>query len=92
MNAAETEPLPDFDCVIEPSVIADLGSAVPGVIDMIYATRSDSIKKGEVLATLDSSVANANMVLSKARAELDTSISLRDCRGCSSILNASTTC
>ena len=76
-SAAEPEPLPDFDCVIEPSVIADLGSAVPGVIDEILAERSDSIKKGEIVATLESSVASANMVLSQARAELDTSISLR---------------
>lgn len=77
MSAAEPEPLPDFDCVIEPSVIADLGSAVPGIIDEIIAKRSASIKKGEIVATLESSVASANMVLSQARAELDTSISLR---------------
>jgi RND family efflux transporter MFP subunit len=77
VGAIEPEPLPDFDCVIEPSEIADLGSAVPGVIDKIYARRSDSIKKGEIVATLESSVASANAVLSRARAELTTSISLR---------------
>jgi len=78
ISAIELEPLPVFDCVIEPSQITDLGSAVPGVISKIYARRSDSIAKGEVVAALDSSVASANAVLSKARAELTTSISLRE--------------
>lgn len=77
VSANGPEPLPDFNCVIEPSEIIDLGSAVPGLIDKVYAKRSDSIKKGEVVASLDSSVANANAVLSKARAEMTTSISLR---------------
>jgi RND family efflux transporter MFP subunit len=77
ISATDEEPLPVFDCVIEPSEIVDLGSAVPGLIDMIYARRSDSISKGEVVASLDSSVANANAILSKARAELTTSINLR---------------
>lgn len=77
IGAAGSEPLPVFDCVIEPSEIVDIGSAVPGLIDMIYARRSDSIGKGEVVAALDSSVANANAILSKARAELTTSINLR---------------
>lgn len=76
-SANELEPLPDFNCVIEPSEIIDLGSAVPGLIDKIYARRSDSIKKGETVASLESSIATANAVLSKARAELNTSVDLR---------------
>ncbi|MFT7044459.1 MAG: RND family efflux transporter MFP subunit [Candidatus Azotimanducaceae bacterium] len=78
IGAIEPEPLPDFDCVIEPSEIVDLGSAVPGIIDMIYARRSDTVEKGVIVATLDSSVANANAILAKVRADLTTSISLRE--------------
>ncbi len=79
MSAAESdlESLPEFDCVIEPSEIVDLGTAVPGVIGAIYAERSDTVEKGEIVARLDSSVEIATVKLSKARAELNTSIELR---------------
>ncbi len=69
--------LPEFDCVIEPSEIVDLGTAVPGVIGAIYAERSDSVAKGDIVAELESSVEIATLKLSKARAQLDTSIRLR---------------
>lgn len=73
----DTGPLPEFDCVIEPSAIVDLGSAVPGVIGAVHVERSDSVKKGDVVAELESSVAKASVKLSKERAGLDTSIELR---------------
>jgi len=76
--AADRDELPEFDCVIEPSEVADLGSAVPGVIGKIHAKRSDTVKKGDIVAELESSVETANVVLSKARAELETSIKLRE--------------
>lgn len=78
VRAADAEELPEFDCVIEPSEVADLGSAVPGVIGKINVKRNDVVKKGEVVAALESSVENASVVLAKARAELNTSIKLRE--------------
>ena len=73
----ELEPLPEFDCVIEPSEIVDIGSPVPGVIGAIYVNRSDTVAKGSIVAELESSVEYATVVLSKARADLTTSINLR---------------
>lgn len=73
----DNEPLPEFDCVIEPSEIVDLGTAVPGVIGAIYAERSDSVQEGDIVAKLESSVEIATLNLSKARAQLTTSIRLR---------------
>jgi RND family efflux transporter MFP subunit len=78
ISAADTEEIPELDCVIEPSEVADLGSAVSGVIGKIHAKRSDTIRKGDIVAELDSTVERANVVLSKARAELETSIDLRE--------------
>jgi len=74
----ESQPIPELDCVIEPSEIVDVGSAVPGVLEAIHARRSDPVKKEAVIAELDSSVEQATVVLSKARAELTTSIELRE--------------
>lgn len=77
--AREVEQLParEFDCVIEPSEIVNLGTAVPGVIGSIHAERSDSVAKGELVAELESSVENVNVSLFKARAALDTAVKLR---------------
>ncbi len=69
--------IPQLDCVIEPSEIVDVGSAVPGVVESIQADRSDLVKKGAILAELESSVEQATLDLAKARAELNTSIELR---------------
>lgn len=74
-SAAE---IPELDCVIEPSEVVDVGSAVPGVLEAIHAHRSDHVKKDAVIAALESSVEQATVVLSKARAELTTSIELRE--------------
>lgn len=69
--------LPELDCVMEPSEIVDVGSAVPGVVEQIYARRSDLVKKGAVIFELESSVEQASLELAKIRAGLDTSIELR---------------
>jgi len=69
--------IPELDCVIEPSEIVDVGSAVPGLIEAIYAYRNDLLHKGTVIANLESSVERATLLLSKAHAELTTSIELR---------------
>ncbi len=70
--------LPEFDCVIEPSEVVDIGSAVPGVIQTIFAHRSDPVRKGTVVAELESSVEHATVELSRVRAESTTSIDLRE--------------
>ncbi len=69
--------IPELDCVIEPSDIVDLGSAVSGVVESIEVDRSDPVKKGAVIATLESSVEQVALDLARARAEFDTAIELR---------------
>lgn len=69
--------LPALDCVIEPSQIVDVGSAVPGVVEAILADRSDIVKKGAVIAQIESSVEQAALKQAKMRAGLKTAIQLR---------------
>lgn len=69
--------IPALDCVIEPSQIVDVGSAVPGVVDAILADRSDLVKKGAVIAQIESSVEQAALKQAKMRAGSDTAIQLR---------------
>ncbi len=68
---------PEFDCVIEPSEIVDVGSAVAGLIEVVHAKRNDFVEKGNIIAELESSVELATVELHKERASLNTSIYLR---------------
>ena len=71
-------PVGNFDCVIEPSEIVDLGSAVSGVIREIRADRSDLVQQGQSLVMLESEAEQASVKLATARASLDTAIRLRE--------------
>ena len=77
VGAGNVDVIPELDCVIEPSEIVDVGSAVPGVVETVLANRSDMVKKGAVIARLDSSVEQASLRLAKERASLDAAIKLR---------------
>ncbi len=69
--------LPRQDCVLRPSEVVDVGSAIPGVVDAIHADRSDFVHKGAVIVELESSVEQAALELAKLRAQLDTAVRLR---------------
>jgi multidrug efflux pump subunit AcrA (membrane-fusion protein) len=57
-----------LECVINPSIVADLGSGAPGVLDRVRVERSDFIKVGDVVAELESGVEMAALELARARA------------------------
>lgn len=66
-----------LDCVINPSVVADLGSGVPGVLRQVAVDRSDFVSAGDVLARLDSGVESAARDLARVRSEKDAEVELR---------------
>lgn len=66
-----------MDCVINPSMIADLGSAEDGVLEVIQVDRSDLVHKGDVVAILESGVELAALELSRSRASLTAELDLR---------------
>ena len=66
-----------LDCVINPSVVADLGSGVPGILSKVQVDRSDFVKAGDVVAELESSVESAALELARARAALTAEVDLR---------------
>lgn len=69
--------LSELDCIIEPSVIADVGSPARGVVEKIYSHRSDLVKKGKIIIQMESSVERASLELARIRADLNTAIELR---------------
>jgi len=66
-----------LDCVLEPYEVVELGSPVHGVIQTIYVERNSLVKKGQILADLESDVEKATVELAGARAELTAEIQLR---------------
>ncbi|MBZ2169516.1 MULTISPECIES: efflux RND transporter periplasmic adaptor subunit [Marinobacter] len=68
--------IPIQDCVMQPSEIVDVGSAIPGVVDAIHVYRSDRVEKGTVIVELESSVERASLELARIRAGMDTAIEL----------------
>ena len=50
------ESVPEIDCLIEPNMMIELSSPVSGVLDEILVDRSDTVKEGEIVATLKSDV------------------------------------
>lgn len=61
-----------FDCLIDPSLVIEIGSAEVGIIEDIFVGRGDTVKKGQIIATLESAAERASLAYAKARAE-DTS-------------------
>ncbi len=55
-------------CLIEPDKVADLGSAVIGVLDSLRAERGDVVRKGQVLAVLRNDVERATAEVARSRA------------------------
>lgn len=78
LKANAKQGVPELDCVIEPSEVVDVGSAVPGVVGAITVDRSDVINKGDVIVKIESNVEQAAVALAKARSELNAAIHLRE--------------
>ena len=50
------ESIPEIDCLIEPNMVIELSSPVSGVLDTISVDRSDTVNKGQIVATLKSDI------------------------------------
>ncbi len=75
--SAGREVLSDLDCVVEPSQVVRLGSAVPGLLATTKYDRSDFVSPGSVMATLESRVEQASLAISEEIAAHATAIDLR---------------
>jgi len=65
---------PDFACLIQPKMLLKLGSPVPSLISEVLVDRGAVVKKGDVLARLESSAEEAAMALAEARAANDSTV------------------
>lgn len=57
------------ECLIEPLQTVELGSPVTGLLEKVLVRRGDRVKKGQVVATLDSKAEQAAAQLAKFKSE-----------------------
>lgn len=67
----------ELDGLVEPYMVVNVGSGVPGVLEAVTVDRGDFVIKGQVVANLESGVEKAAMELARARAELDATVKAR---------------
>ena len=73
---APAAPLPKaipvaHECMVEPSMVVSVGSPVDGVLETVAVDRGGVVRKGQVVATLQSGVERAAVSLSRSRTEFD---------------------
>lgn len=59
----------DYDCLIEPQQSIEIGSAVTGVVDKVLVKRGDRVRRGQVLAVLESTAESAAAELAKFKSQ-----------------------
>lgn len=64
----------EYDCVIEPKMTIKLGTPETGIIQSVNVDRDTTIKKGEVVAQLDSELQRAALELAELKAANETDI------------------
>ncbi len=57
-----------LDCMIQPSQVVLVGSAVPGVVDHIAVDRGDMVARGQLLVQLQAHVERATLAVARERA------------------------
>ena len=74
---AEPALLSDLDCVVEPSLVVDLGAAVPGLLAEASRDRGDWVEAGTVVARLEADVERATLAIARAAAADTSAVELR---------------
>jgi RND family efflux transporter MFP subunit len=64
----------DLDCLIEPYLVVNVTAPVEGLLEKVEVDRGDLVRKGQVLARLESSVERATVALARARAVMESGI------------------
>src|SRR2546427_9696558 len=70
----------DLDCLIEPHEVVNLSSPVEGVLEKVHVDRGAIVKKGQVVAQLESNLEYATVTLARARADVDAAIKSSEAR------------
>jgi len=79
LSAQNTSPI-ELDGFIEPYEVVNVGTGVSGVIDSIKVDRGDIVKKGQILANLDTRVEKTTVELIREKAAMEATTDLANAR------------
>jgi RND family efflux transporter MFP subunit len=68
---AANAPAKEFDCLIEPAQVVEVRSPVVGLLERVHARRGDTIRQGQVLVTIESSVEQSAAEAARFRASAE---------------------
>lgn len=68
----------EFKGLIEPHKVVKVGSPSEGVLAKVNVDRGEFVRKGQVLATLESGVEEASMEVARARSEMEGSVKSKE--------------
>lgn len=74
VQAESHQPSLQFDCVVDPSLVLNLGSAVSGLIDDVKVETGSAVTKDQVIAQLQSTSEEAQLAQVRTRAESDAQV------------------
>ena len=69
-----------FDCMVYANQIIDIRSPVTGILEAVPYQRGDKIVRGNILATLESSVEKSRLKLAKYKFEVDGALNMNKIR------------
>ncbi len=75
-----TEKDGNLDCLVAPQEVVHLSSPIEGVLEKVYVDRGAIVKKGQIVAQLDSSLESANVTVARARATVEAAIKSGEAR------------
>ena len=70
LMATQAQANREFDCLIEPAQMVDIGSPVVGLLSKVNVRRGDRVTKGQVLAELESRAEQATTELSRFKSQM----------------------
>jgi RND family efflux transporter MFP subunit len=70
----------ELDCLIEPHEVVNLSSPVEGVLEKVHVDRGAFVKKGQVVAQLESNLEHATVTVARARADVEAAVKSGEAR------------
>lgn len=64
------------DCIMDPSLVVEVGSAIDGLLDEAFVTRGDDIARGQLIARLDGRVQEAALAYAKEIAQSGSTVDI----------------
>ncbi|MFK8013810.1 MAG: efflux RND transporter periplasmic adaptor subunit [Gammaproteobacteria bacterium] len=68
----------DFDCLLEPKTRVMVGATTQGIVHTVNVRRGERVEKGQVVATLDARLEQAELEHAKMRAQMTSDIGARE--------------